>query len=113
MLNNEFRLIGTVISDFEQGGSENFVKYYLTIEVERKKKNYPSTFKTIIYESNKSIAVTETLKGKQVIAQGYLDEYKGNTQLILQDIIVIGAVPEEVKMENAPLNNVADDDLPF
>lgn len=116
MLMNEFRLIGTVVSDYEKGGTETFVKYLFDIEVERKNKKEPALFKVTVFDSNKSIDTSISIKGKQIILQGYLDEYKGNLKLVAQDIVVIGAVPvEEAKIESANLDklDLPDDDLPF
>lgn len=119
MLNNEFRFIGTIVSDYERIGSDTFPKYQLTIEVERKKKGAPSSFKLTIYEKNYSIDVTKSLKGKQVITTGYIDTWKDRTDLIAQDIIVVGAVPiEREDVAGAPLEviedvGVAENDLPF
>ena len=134
MLNNEFRFIGTVVSDYEKIGSENFPKYQLKIEVERRKKGAPSQFNVVVYEKNYTIDITKSVKGKQVIATGYIDEYKGHIDLILQDMIIVGAVPVEKPTEVAALSMeeivevaeakeepvketnevaVSDDDLPF
>ena len=116
MLNNEFRLIGTVVSDYEKGGTENFVKYTFNLEVEKRNKKEPSVYLITVFESNKSIDVKNRLLGKQIILQGYLDEYKGNMKLVAQDIVVIGAVPvEEEKIKGANLEEIElpNDDLPF
>ena len=58
MLNNEFRLIGTVITEFERAGTENFPKYFFSVEVEKKNKKEPGTYKVTVFESNKSIDTT-------------------------------------------------------
>ena len=117
MLNNEFRLIGTAVSDFKLAGSDDFKKYLLDIEVEKKTKKAPSVFTLQVFESNKSVKVDESLKGKRIIVQGYLDTYKEYTRLVVQDIIIIGAIPEEKpkEIEGANLEelDLPDDGLPF
>ena len=96
MLNNEFRIIGTVVSDFEPiPNSESFPKKKLVIEIEGKKmpRQYPIT----IYEKNGLIDTTKTLEGKVVIMTGYIDCYKEYVHLIAQDLVVVGAGTPEFK----------------
>ena len=128
MLNNEFRLIGTVVSEFEKAGSENFPIYFLTIEVERKRKGMTSHFTMKVYEKNYTVDVTKSMLGKRIIANGYLDEYKGHLDLVLQDMIVIGeivaekvnktaeavaAAPVAPTLDTDEIELPSDDDLPF
>ena len=131
MLNNEFRLIGTIVSDWKKVGSENFPKHEVLIEVEKRKKGNPTTYKLTAFEKNYVIDVTKSLKGKMVIVTGYLDLNKNFINLVVQDFVVIG---EEVKEELAfdkeeenieynedgelveeepTLTDLPDDDLPF
>lgn len=130
MLNNEFRIIGTVVSDFEViPNSENFPKKRLLIEVEGKKmpKQYPIT----IYEKNALIDTSKSLVGSVVIMTGYIDCYKEFVHLIAQDLVVVGvgkptfkeikpsgveaSLPASDKEESRNLDSIdiADDDLPF
>ena len=116
MLLNEFRLIGTVLSDFEKSGTDNFVKYSFNLEVEKKNKKEPSVYSITVFEKNNSIDLSKSLKVKQIIVQGYLDTYKDFVRLIAQDIMVIGAVPEaKKKVESANLQplDLPENDLPF
>lgn len=121
MLNNEFRLIGIVITDYEKIGTDDFPKYKITIEVEKRKKADPAHIDLIAYKANYALDITKSPKGKQVIANGYIDEYKGKYQFILQDMIIIGekvVESEEPKTEIPPDTSIddldlPDDDLPF
>ncbi len=131
MLNNEFRLIGRIISDFEKEG-DSFPKYKMKIEVERKTRGKVSIYPLVVLEKNHAIDVSVSLKGKRAIVSGYIDEYKGYLSLTVQDIIIIGdgvettenqvIAPvtvsdseEEDKQAQKILNELElpDDDLPF
>ena len=122
MLNNEFRLIGTVVSEYEKFGSENFPKYSLNIEVEKRKKGQTATYKVIVYEKNFAVDVTKSVIGKQVIVSGYIDAFRDTNQLIMQDMVIVGevaAVAPTKEVVETPVDNIAvelpdeDDDLPF
>lgn len=112
MLNNEYRFIGTIVSEYQSIGSEEFPKYQLMVEVEKRKKGTPATFPLIVYGKNSYVDVNTSIKGKQAIITGYIDEYKGKINLILQDLIVVGEVPVK---DVAPLGEIdlPEDDLPF
>lgn len=135
MLNNEFRLIGTIVSDFEKTGSESYPKYKLMLEVEKKTKGRTATYPLVVYEKNTSVDINVSLKGKRVIATGYVDMYKDFMSLVLQEFEIIGGGAEAVENtekeivvnqaaanayvrddyeEPAPANvDLPDDDLPF
>ena len=123
MLNNEFRLIGTIVSDWEKVGSDNFPKYEMKIEVERRKKDHTSVYTLVAYEKNYVIDVTKSLKGKTVIVTGYLDLFKDFIKLVMQDIVIVGSgkskitvVTNEEPVKEEPVVEmpiIENDDLPF
>ena len=133
MINNEFRIIGTVISDFEMvPNSESFPKKQFVVEVESRK--FPRQYKVIVHEKNGLIDTSTSLVGKVVIVTGYIDVYKDWLSLISQDLVVVGVGKptfKEIKpsgieaslptgdkedLPEAPVDSdidIADDDLPF
>lgn len=132
MLNNEFRLIGTVVSDYNQVGSKDYPKYEFNLEVEKKAKGRTAVYKVVVLGTNKTVDVGKSLKGKRIIAQGYIDSYKDFMSLVLQDHEIIGGGEEVVAEveealqesplskaytdddeEDLPLQDLPDDDLPF
>ena len=137
MLFNEFRLIGTVVSDFEEDGTMAFPKSKFMIEVEKKQKGKANTYPVIIHHNNNTIDISKSLKGSVVIVCGYVDVYNNWLSLVAQDVTVVGLTPKgkakATEVVIKPEDNVAveekggvnsvdldeigtgipDDDLPF
>lgn len=88
MINNEFRLIGTIITDFIASDPVN-EKYVVKIEVERKY-GKPMNCDLIVSKKNYLIDVTKSLLGKLVIVNGYLDVNNGGMTMVVQNIMVVG-----------------------
>lgn len=133
MINNEFRIIGTVVSEFEDvPNSESFPKkkFYVEIEGKRMPRQYP----IVVYEKNGLIDTSTSIKGSVVIVTGYIDVYKDFISLISQDLVVVGVGKPKFKeikpsgveaslptgdkdiLSEAPVDSdidIADDDLPF
>ncbi len=132
MLNNEFTLIGVVISDFEQKGTEKYPKYEFKLEVEKKFKGATAVYSITVLGNNKSVDTSKSLVGRKIIARGYVDSYKDFINLVLQDFEDCGSgdsysdveaalqVSEKEYSEFAEANenldedlDLPDDDLPF
>lgn len=117
MINNDFRLIGTVLTDFESIGDEKFAKAKFLLEVDKKKGGY-TTFPVIVYGTNREIDVSKSLKGKRVVLVGYLDCFKEYLSLVAQDLVVVGGELHNVNKNSEEIlktNNYEenDNDLPF
>lgn len=131
MVNNEFHLIGTAISNFAVASqSGNFVKYRFSLEIEILGSNVGKVNRVDIevYSTNRAIKIDQQILGKQVAVNGYIDSFvnrNGATfvKLIAQNLmvfdtpVVVEAVsnpntepPLPTEPEEEPLN---DDDLPF
>lgn len=108
MLNNEFKLIGVVVEDYTEIGTEKFSKKSFSLEVD-KKRGGPSTLKIIVYGTNSYIDTNTPILGKTVIVSGYIDSYKDFVSLIAQDMLIVGA--ETVDIVEQTL--VSNDDMPF
>lgn len=88
MINNELRLIGTIITDFIASDPVN-EKYVVKIEVERKY-GKPMNCDLTVSKKNYLIDVTKSLLGKLVIVNGYLDVNNGGMTMVVQNIMVVG-----------------------
>lgn len=123
MLNNEFKFIGTAITDYEVNGKvSNF-----TLEVTKQKSGDCYTINLIAYNNSKSINFKESIKGKLVAVIGYIvvDE-KGQLQLVVTNLMNFSGNKQNTsysKAEPVPVVTsqdleskelvINDDDLPF
>ena len=74
MVNNNFSLIGTIISDFEKiVEKDDIVIYQTEIEVEKAKIGSVAHFLVRTFGGSKSIDYAKNYKGKLVALGGYLD----------------------------------------
>ena len=131
MVNNEFHLIGTAISNFNDIGNGKFKSYLLRLEIEKfgSKSGNTFTIEVQIYGTNKAIDTRTEILGKQVAVNGYIDAFitkEGSliTKLVAQNIYVVGKVVNARDMsvvagddhgEAQPQTeeSYSDDDLPF
>lgn len=133
MVNNEFHLIGTAVSNFvdiSNGGA--FAKYRLSVEVEvlGSKIGRANRVDIEVYGTNRAISITQKVLGKQVAVNGYIDTFTSTkndmvyTKLVAQNLMCFDTpvVVEAISSKNTepPLpydkqqaDNFNDDDLPF
>lgn len=114
MLKNEFKLVGVVVKDFEEVGTENFSKKKMLVEVERKGKIKSSTYPIVVYGSNTQIDTSKCYIGQTIVLDGYIDVYKDFVSLIAQEMYVVGdgGVAETPSVEIKD-HELEEDDLPF
>lgn len=91
MLKNEFKLIGTVLTDFEEIGSETFSKKKMIVEVDKKNGKGSSQYPVVVYDTNRDIDTSVSYRGKVVILNGYIDIYKSYISLVAQEMFVVGS----------------------
>ena len=135
MVNNEFHLIGTAVTNFVNFSNlGGFAKYRLSVEIEvlGSKIGKVNRVDVEVYETNRAIQINQKLIGKQVAVNGYIDTFTNTktnivyTRLVAQNLLVLDNQPvvvEAVVNPNAepPLptaddpvsEEVVDDDLPF
>lgn len=97
MVNNEFHVIGTAVSNYESVTDiKGFSSYLLRIEIERLGSKKGSSFEMVvqIYSSNKVVDIQENVIGKIVAVNGYLDGYTTQngsllTKAVVQNVIVL------------------------
>ena len=77
MVNNEFHIIGTALTNYQSISSEQFKSYLLRVEVEKMGSKYGNNFELVvqIYATNHAVDPTENVLGKMVAINGYLDTY--------------------------------------
>ena len=118
MINNEFHLIGTAVSDFKEISRKRFAMYGLDVEVE---KYNGQTFETevYVYSSNNKVDVKTKIYGQQIAVNGYIDVAKlpdnsQKTKLIVQNILILNKnkVFKNTQAHEEQQVDV-DDDLPF
>ena len=126
MINNEFHLIGTCISNYEILGSKSFKTYTFKIEVE-KYNGGVFELEALVYSTNKVIDVDEPIIGKQVAINGFIDSFKEKTgalktKLVCQNMLFLTKksnfnpepkVVEPSAEEAESVVSADDDDLPF
>lgn len=126
MINNEFHLIGTCVSNYEVLGTKKFKTYTFRVEVE-KYNGGVFEIEAVVYSSNHVINVDEPLIGKQIAINGFIDSFKDKTgairmKLVCQNILVLNKKqsfnsqpkveePKEIEAEQNVV--IDDDDLPF
>ena len=119
MLNNEVRLIGVAISNYN---IENKVASF-TIEMEKQQKGTTYNLEIKAYSNSKTIKFEEKIKGKLVALTGFIDDQKN---IVATNVLVLtgkGSSPENANkdvevvtakdFESTPNIEIADDDLPF
>ena len=132
MLNNNFTLIGTAITNYEKVENSKIDKHVIQIEVERKKKNGADKYNIQVLGWNKTIDTTKEIVGETIIVNGYIDPYNETISLVAQDILVVDGNnlkktkiedkinPVEIDLDDLadleaepPVVEVDEDDLPF
>ena len=97
MINNDFHIIGTAITNYVQYTKKNnHTSYYIRVEVEKmgSRKGEVVTMQFQVYSGNKNINFDEEIEGSQVVISGYLDSFlteKGNyfVNPVVTDIYVV------------------------
>ena len=97
MINNEFHIIGTAITNFVETTQRNNHKTYnFRVEVEKmgSKRGETILLSFNVYSGNKNIDFDEDIEGCQVVVNGYLDSFvteKGNilVNTVVQSVYVV------------------------
>jgi len=121
MVNNEFHLIGTAVSDFKEISRKRFAMYGLDVEVE---KYNGQTFQVevLVYNTNTKVDVKAQIYGQQVAINGYIDtailpDNSQKVKLIVQNILILNKkkvfnnTQAQAKGQESSIET--DDDLPF
>ncbi len=125
MINNEFHLIGTAVSDFKEISNKRFAMYGLMIEVEKFGGNHFET-EVIVYNNNNRVDVKQRIYGQQIAVNGYIDtmtlpDNSIKTKLIVQNILILNKkkvfnnaqTQEHAQPQTQKEDTEVDDDLPF
>lgn len=95
MINNEFRLIGTIVSDFKVEETKQAF-YIVEVEVERKNGG-TNVYKIVCLPNNRNVDYNKSLKGKVVVIYGYVSVYKGVYDLVAQEINSVYDTKKEIE----------------
>ena len=125
MINNEFHLIGTAVSDFIEISNKRFTMYGLMVEVEKFGGNHFET-EVIVYNNNNRVDVKQRIYGQQIAVNGYIDtttlpDNSIKTKLIVQNILILNKkkvfnntqTQEHAQPQTLKEDTEVDDDLPF
>lgn len=141
MINNEFHLIGTAISNYNDISNGKYVSHLLRLEIEKFGSKAGNSFEieVQIYGTNKAVDTSIDILGEQVAVNGYVDSFATKegtiiTKLVAQNVYVLSknknnTVSHTVASTPAParssestpqqtteaevIDAVVDDDLPF
>ncbi len=96
MVNNEFHIIGTALTNFESISNDNYSSYLLRVEVEKMGSKIGNNFELVvqIYAANRAVDTNANVLGNLVAVNGYLDTFtteKGSLLIkaIAQNVIVL------------------------
>lgn len=118
MLNNDVRLIGRAITNYER--FEKVTKF--KIEMTKQKKGDTYELEVLAYNNSRGIRFDEELKGRLVAVAGYIDD---NKNIYATNVLCLTAATtspqtvadvEVVTARDFEANNnveISDDDLPF
>ena len=123
MLNNEFKFIGTALTNYETVGKVSKFK----IEVTKQKSGEVYEIDLVAYNNSKTINFKEYIKGKLVGVIGFIAVTEGKIQLNVTNVMSFGGGNSNQKapvvapavdvvtsndLENQDVE-IGDDDLPF
>lgn len=120
MLNNDVRLIGVALTNYEINGKIATFK----IEITKQKSGEPYTVEITTFTNSKSIKFDEKIKGRLVAVAGYLAINDGAIQVCAANVMALtGHASSPASVNEVPVITsqdleskeivVNDDDLPF
>lgn len=119
MLNNDIRLIGVALSNYEINGKIATFK----IEITKQKSGEPYTIEITTFTNSKSIKFDENIKGRLVAVAGYLAVNDGAIQVCAANVMTLTGAASSVVTKDVPVVTsqdleskeivITDDDLPF
>ena len=96
MVNNEFHIIGTALTNFEALHEGTYSSYLLRVEVEKMGSKKGNNFELTVqvYATNNAVDVKKSVVGQLIAVNGFLDSYvteKGALLLkaVAQNVVVL------------------------
>ena len=90
MVNNNFMLIGTAVSEFRNIGNGKYVSYVFDLEIEKLGSKLGKNFivELQVYATNNAVDTKESILGKTLVVNGYLDSFSTDAGAIINKLIV-------------------------